>query len=511
MSENTRKIAKNTLMLYIRTFVTMLVSLFTVRVIFNALGDIDYGIQNVVSGFVLMLSFISGSLSVAISRFFSIELGNKNFDKLRETFASSLSISFIIGIILVILIEIGGILFIKFGMNMPANRVFAANAAFQFSVLTLFVNTISIPYDALIISRERMSAYAYISILDVVLKLLIAFCIFYSKGDRLIVYSALLLIQSIIIRFVYSRFCNRNFPESEFRFSTDKKLLKEIGTMIGWDLWGSSSYVLKNYGVNLLINVYSGVVVNAARGIAMQVNSAVSKFSSGFLTALRPQITMAYVSESKEYLFRLADMGTKFSCYLIIFFAAPLIAECHYILSLWLGEVPEYAVQFTNLIIICTVSEGTLIYCHHAIIMANGNIRNVQLITGIIQLLNLPLSWIILYKGYSPVLTIVIAIIISQITCFIRIIYLHKLIDYNIKHYITSIYFPILMVLVLSITAASLPSLFISDGLDRLFVTGVISIVATTAIVYTIGCDSYERHFINAKIEALVQRFKVHK
>lgn len=495
-------------MLYFRTFVTMIVSLFTVRVVFNALGEVDYGIQNVVSGFVMMLSFISGSLSVAISRFFSIELGRKDYEQLRKTFASSLSIVFILGFILVLIIEIGGILFLKYKMNMPADREFAANVAFQFSVATLFINTISIPYDAIIVSREKMSAYAYISILDVMLKLAIAFCLLFTSYDHLIVYSCLLFIQSLIIRYVYSIFCNRHFPEAKFRLSGDWKLLKEIGVMVGWDLWGSSSYVLKNYGVNLMINVYCGVAVNAARGIAMQVNTAVSKFSSGFLTAIRPQITKAYVADSREYLFNLADMGTKFSCYLMIIFSVPLMVECGYILHLWLGEVPDYAVQFTNLILLATISEGTLIYCHNAVIMANGNIRKAQLITGSIQLMNIPICWWLLYKGLSPVLTILVAIIISQITCFIRIYILKELTGYSIRNFLFRVYIPILSVLGISYIVALLPHIVMADGILRLIVVCITGMSATLLSVISIGCTHRERDILFSKCKSIIKRIQ---
>ncbi len=498
-------------MLYARTFVTMFVSLYTVRIVFNALGEVDYGIQNVVSGFVLMLSFISGSLSVALSRFFSIELGKKDYDKLKATFASSLSISFILAIALVVVIETCGIFFLKYKMNMPESREFAANVTFQLSVATLFVNTISIPYDALIISRERMSAYAYISILDVALKLTVALCLLYSDYDKLILYSILLFIQSIIIRFVYSKFCSHNFPESNTGFSGDWKLLKQIGAMVGWDLWGSSSYVLKNYGVNLFINVYCGVAVNAARAVAMQVNAAVSKFSSGFLTALRPQITMAYVSESRNYLFSLADMGTKFSCYLMIIFSAPLMAECHYVLSLWLGSVPEYAVQFTNLILICTISEGSLVYCHNAVIMANGNIRNVQLVTGSIQLLNLPICWWLLSRGFSPTYTVVIAIVISQLTCFIRIVFLRKLTGYSIRNFLFKVYCPIVTVFVIGLLGSRMSHIFMAEGFTRLIVSCMLGFFFTTAAIFSIGCTQQERTFLFSKLRTGLTRFKRHK
>lgn len=498
-------------MLYTRTLVTMFVSLFTVRVVFNALGEVDYGIQNVISGFVLMLSFISGSLSVAFSRFFSIELGKKDYERLRATFANSLSISLILAICLTIVIEACGLLFLKYKMNMPVDREFAANVTFQFSVAILFVNTVSIPYDALIISREKMSAYAYISILDVALKLIIAICLIFSDFDKLILYSILLFIQSLIIRMVYSKYCSSKFPESRVRFAGDKEILKQIGAMAGWDLWGSSSYVLKNYGVNLFINVYCGVAVNAARAIAMQVNSAVSKFSSGFLTALRPQITMAYVSKDREYLFTLADMGTKFSCYLMILLSAPMIAESHYILSLWLGSVPDYAVDFTNLILICTISEGTLVYCHNAVIMANGNIRNVQLVTGSIQLLNLPICWWLLSQGYSPIYTVVTAILISQLTCFIRILFLRRLTGYSLRNFILKVYCPIILVLAAGVFASEIPHVFMHEGLPRLIISCLTGMAITLSAVFSIGCTRYERAILIAKISNIYRRLTHNK
>lgn len=493
-------------MLYFRTFITMLVSLFTVRVVFNALGVVDYGIQNVVAGFVSMLSFITGSLSVAFSRFYSIELGKEDYAQLQKTFSASLSIVFIVALIMVVIIEICGVYFVNYHMNMPADRVYAANWAFQFSVFTLFVNTISTPYDALIISREKMSAYAYISIFDVALKLAIAIALLYSTVDNLILYTALLAVQSLIVRYVYSRYCGKRFEEAKFSFSGDKKLIKEIAALAGWDLWGSSSYVLKNYGVNLLINIFCGAAVNAARGIAIQINSALSKFSNGFLTALRPQITKAYISESREHLFKMVDGGTKFACFLMLLLSMPIMVECHYVIKLWLGEVPEYTVPFSILIIIATISEGSLIYCQNTALMATGKIRKCQFLTGLIQLMNIPLSWLLLKLGFDPTLTIVIAIVISQITCFIRVSILHALIGYPISSFVTKVYIRIIAVALLAAVLPIIIKMSMDQSFARLMVITVVSLIWTSLLVYLIGCDKAERGFVTSKIRRIIKR-----
>ena len=362
MSSNNSLLVRNTLMLYVRTFVVLIVSLFTVRIIFSNLGASDYGIQNVVSGFVSMFTFVTGSLSVTFSRFYAIEIGRGNIDKLKDLFSNSVIIMTVLSVVLFLIIEVIGVPFLNYKMNIPDGRMYAANWVFQLSILTLCVQLFTIIYDALIISYERMSVYAYISIFDVILKLLIAYLIQISPSDKLVTYAFLLLIQNFVVFWIYRIYCNRRVLHLKVTWSVDKGVVRELLALTGWDLFGSSSFILKNYGSNLILNIFFGTIVNASRGIAMQINVAITKFSGGFLTALRPQILKSYALKDYDRLFLLVDNGTRFSSYLLLILSIPIMIESHYIINLWLGNVPDHCASFVVLILILSLSEGCLLY-----------------------------------------------------------------------------------------------------------------------------------------------------
>lgn len=501
---NNKRLIKNTLILYLRTFIILFVSLFTVRITFQCLGVEDYGVQNVVSGFVSMFSFVTGSLSVVISRFMSIEIEKKNFSILSNIYSSSIIVLIIIATLIAFVVEAIGIPFLNYKMNIPADRIFAANYVLQFSILTLFLNLISVPFDALIISHEKMSAYAYIGLIDCGLKLLIVYLLYFSNFDKLILYSTLLFIEALIIRIIYSFYCKKAFNGCEFKFKINKDLIKDILIISGWDLWGSSAYILKNYGTNIIINLFCGVSVNAARGIAAQVNTAVTRFSGGFLTAIRPQITKAYTQEDKELFFSLINNGTKFSSFLITIFAIPLIFESHYILTLWLGEIPQYTESFVALMLILSISDGTLIYSHNTALLATGKVKTVQTITGILQLTNLPISYYLLRIGFSPISTLVIAILISQICCFTRVIILNKITGYSIRKFILEVYLKIIMIGLISACIPILITHLMEESLLRLIVTCLTTLIGTGIIILYLGCSINERKrillFIKTKI-----------
>lgn len=503
LSDN-KRLVKNTLMLYIRTFLTMIVSLFTVRIIFNALGVTDYGIQNVISGFVAMFSFVTGSLSVAISRFMSLELVHKDNKRLSQIFSASFQSMLIAGILIVVALETFGTYFLNYHMNIAVDRMVAANWVLQFSAFTLFLNMVCVPFDALIVSYEKMSIYAYISIANSIIKLCIAYLIFISPLDRLITYGFLLFLQAALNRVYYGIYCKRHFPEIRISWHFDKKLIKQISTLAGWDLWGSSSFILKNHAVNIIINLFCGVTVNAARGIAIQVNSAIMQFSNGFLTALRPQITKAYALDDTKRLWILVNSGTKFATFLLLYISIPIILECNYILTLWLGIVPAHTVNFAILMMILSISEGSLIYAQNAALMANGNIKKCQLITGSIQLLNIPFSYLLLNLRLPVESTIIIAIIIAQITFFIRMYFLKKEMHYPIADFIKTVYTKIFFCSILMI----IPGLFIisnmKESLLRLFVIIFSCFIWNSFIILFVGCNHTERLFIIHKIKTII-------
>lgn len=355
---NKKRIAKNTLLLYVRMLFLMVISLYTSRVILNALGVNDFGIYNVVGGVVAMFSILSGSLSSAISRFITFELGKGDEENLKKVFSASVTIQLVLSAIIVVLIEAVGVWFLNAKMSIPANRIYAANWVLQFSVITFVINLISVPYNSTIIAHERMSAFAYISILEGVGKLAIAFLIMVSPIDRLIFYAILMCAIAVTIRFVYGYYCKKHFVECNYHFRWDKKLLKNMFGFAGWNFIGASSALLRDQGGNIILNLFFGPTVNAARGIANQVNNAITGFVTNFMTALNPQITKSYASGDRDYMMSLIFQGARLSYYMLLFLSLPVLVNTHYILVIWLKLIPEHAVTFVQLILIFALSES---------------------------------------------------------------------------------------------------------------------------------------------------------
>ena len=370
-----------------------------------------------------MFSVLSGSLSTAISRFITYELGKGNKENLNKIFSSAVTIQFGLAGIIILLAETIGIWFLNIKMNIPEVRMEAANWVFQFSIITFAINLISVPYNASIIAHEKMSAFAYISILEAVGKLTIAYLITISPIDKLIFYAILMCVVALIVRLTYGNYCKRHFSECTYHFSWDKLLLKQMFGFAGWNFIGASSAILRDQGGNVVINLFCGPTVNAARGIAFQVNNAVNQFVTNFMTALNPQITKSYASGDKEYMMTLIFQGARLSFYMLFLLSLPILVNTHYILTLWLKIVPEHAVLFVQLILIFALSESISQPLITAM-LATGKIRNYQIIVGGLQMMNLPVSYILLRIGYFPEIVIVVAICISQCCLGARLILL---------------------------------------------------------------------------------------
>lgn len=345
-SANNKRIAKNTLMLYVRMLFTMAVSLFTSRVILQTLGVEDYGIQNVVGGVVAMFSVLSGSMSSSISRFITFELGKGEPHRLKTVFSTGVNIQLGMSLLVIVVAEAVGVWFLNCKMNIPPERMVAANWVFQCSILTFVLNLLSVPYNASIIAHEKMSAFAYISVIEVTLRLIIVYMLTVSPFDRLITYSVLLMCVGALIRFIYGYYCKRHFEECTYHFVYDKAILKSMTIFAGWNFLGNGAYMLNTQGVNILMNMYFGVAVNAARGVATQVDAALKQFVNNFTTAVNPQITKSYAQGDLKSMHKLVCRSAKFSAFLMLFFAVPIILETDTILTLWLKNPPAYASIF---------------------------------------------------------------------------------------------------------------------------------------------------------------------
>lgn len=497
--ENNKRIAQNTLLLYVRMLFMMIISLYTSRIVLNLLGVEDFGIYNVVGGVVAMFSVLSGSLSAAISRFITYELGIGNKKKLKSIFSSAINIQLCIGVVIIILAETIGIWFLNTKMDIPTERMVAANWVLQFSVATFVINLISVPYNAAIIAHEKMSAFAYISIIEVIGKLTIAYLIAISPIDKLIFYSMLIFIVASIIRLAYGIYCKRNFEECTYHYIWDKNLLKQMFVFSGWNFIGVSATVLRDQGGNIVINLFCGPTVNAARGIAFQVNTAIQGFVQNFMTALNPQITKSYASGNHEYTIMLIYKGARFSFYMLLLLSLPVLVNTSFLLELWLKFVPQHTVLFVQLALIFTMSEsisGPLI----TTMLATGNIRNYQIIVGGLNLMNLPLSYMLLKTGHSPETVFIIAIIISQCCLLARLYILRKMIKLSAIDYIKKV---ILNILIVTCLSAILP--FAMKQIIRVtpvsfILISIVCIFSTACIIYSVGCSRHERQYINTFI-----------
>ena len=504
-SENNKRIAKNTLLLYFRMLFLMVVSLYTSRVILNALGVEDFGIYNVVGGVVAMFSVISGSLSAAISRFITYELGKGDQRKLNKIFSASVTIQLLLSLIIVVLIESVGVWFLNVKMTIPDDRIPAANWVLQFSIITFVINLISVPYNAAIIAHEKMSAYAYISILEAVGKLAIAFLIMWSPIDKLIYYAILMCTVAIVVRFAYGHYCTKHFAECTYHFHWDKNILRQMFGFAGWNFIGATSTVFRDQGVNILINIFCGPSVNAARGIAYQVQSAISSFANNFMTALNPQIIKSYAKKDSTYLSLLVVKGSRFTFLLLFLVAMPIFMQTDYILQLWLINVPVHTETFVKLLLIFSIIEGTQGAMITAI-MATGKIKNYELSISAIQMLNMPISYICLYLGVEPEITIFVSIFLSIVCFFLRMYLLNRYVNLKIEKILVHLGICILCVVSVSYSLLYYILSFIEDDSFWGFLMKLLcSIFICMITAFIIGLNKSEKEYVTNKIKRYVK------
>lgn len=503
-SENSRRIAKNTLMLYFRMLFLLLVGLYTSRVVLQALGESDYGTYNLIGGVVSMFTIISGALSSAISRYITVELGKGSDGQMKRVFSSAVTIQLILAAVIVIFSEPIGLWFINNKMVIPPDRIDAARWVLHFSVLTFAINLVSVPYNAAIIAHERMSAFAYISIFEGLAKLSVALLIVGASSDKLILYAALMCVVAVGVRTAYGIYCRRFIPSCKFSLKWDRPLLKEMSAFAGWNTIGVSSAVCRDHGVNILLNLFFDTTVNAAKAVATQLNGVAHNFVTSFMTAVNPQITKSYVSGDRDYMFKLMSYGSRFSYYILLFICIPLILEAEYILEIWLKDVPEYTVPLVQWTLAFLMSESLSNPLITAM-LATGNIRNYQLLVGGLQLMNLPVSYVLLKLGYGPVSVMVAAFVISQICLFARLIMLRRMIGLDIWNYMRGVYANVIDVTIVSAIIPFVAEVFLPDGFIGLMLFCLISVVSTALSVFFVGCSGDEREFLMSKIKGYGQ------
>ena len=434
VGSNNKRIAKNTLLLYFRMLFTMIVSLYTSRVVLKVLGVEDFGVYNVVGGVVAMFSVISGSLSTAISRYITYELGKHNIEQLKKVFSTAIAIQALLALLIIILAEIAGVWFLNTKMNIPVERIYAANWVLHFSVISIAINVIQVPYNAMIIAQEKMKIYAYFSIAEATLKLLVAFLLTILFFDRLKLYSLLTLGSTLVIMLMYSTYCIRKF-HCKIRWVWTPYLLNSILGFAGWNLSAQLAWIARTQGVNILLNLFFGPSLNAARGIAVQVNGAITAFVSNFQLAVNPQIVKKYAQEEIEDMLKLLVYSSKYSYFLLYLFVLPFLLESEYILKLWLHILPEYVVVFTRMSLIAALVDtlsGTMVYGA----LATGKIKKYQLVMSGLFLLNPIVVYILFKMGQQPISIYVIDIIFYLFALLFRLSLLHNMIGLSLKKYL---------------------------------------------------------------------------
>ena len=501
-----RVIAKNTLFLYFRMLVLMLVSLYTSRVILQSLGVVDYGIYNVVGGLVALSAILREATRTSIMRYLTCEIGDSG-NHLGAIFSTSIIIQLVMSIVIVLIAETIGVWFLLNKMVIPDDRLFAAQCCFHLSLVSFILRLLSIPYDAVIIAHERMSAFAYISILDGLGQLVIAWVIDYNPIDRLVFFSFLSCVLSIFIRGVYLLYCRRYFYESRCFMGFDKKIFKNMCFFTGWNVVGSASYQLMTEGVNLLVNIFFGVTVNAARAIASQVSGAVSVFVGNFTNAINPQIMKSYATGQKEDLFSLIFRGAKFSFFLMLLFAVPLFCETRSILGIWLVSVPEHSVSFVQLSIIVSLL-GILSNSMETAAVATGRLRKYQIFVGGSGLLVLPLAWFLLWFGYPPEITYVTTIVVGVIQFVIRIYIVAELIGMSIKSFISEV---VVRVFITSVVAFLVPLYlhsYMEESLYGFWIVVFCSILFTLLSIRFFGVTTSEWRTIYGELYRRLEKLK---
>jgi O-antigen/teichoic acid export membrane protein len=474
----------------------MLINLYMSRVVLAELGVDDYGIYNAVGGVVGMFSIVSGALSGSISRYITFELGKGTGQKLNIVFSTSVNIMLGISFIVLFFAEPICVWFLNTQMNIPDGRLEAANWVLQCSIMVFCVNLISVPYNAAIIAHERMSAFAYISILDAVLRLIIVFLLGVLPFDKLVSFAILLMIVAVIIRVTYGVYCGHHFPECHYKFASDSKITREMTSFAGWSFLTNSALIFNTQGVNVLTNLYFGVGMNAARGIATQVDNAVLQFVSNFTMALNPQITKNYALGNKQEMFRLVCMGSKYSFYLMLLFALPLIAEADYILSLWLGgNVPPKTALFVKLGIIAAIVDrfGSTMT---TACLATGTIRKYTLWVSIVGCTAFLLSWLFFGIGLSAESAYIAFTITYLMVNVTRLFMMKVMLGFPPMMYVREVLFKAIPTLVLAFVAPFVIVHTIDSSFSRLMISLFCCSIFTLFSVFSLGMSKSERSSI---------------
>ena len=505
INADNRRIVKNTAFLYVRMLLLLFINLYTARIILNALGESDYGLYNVVGGIIVVFSVINGVLAAGTSRFLTYDLGKGDFIELKKTFSASFTMHAITALLVLLLSETVGLWFLNTQLVIPPDRIVAANWIYQFSIATAMLTLTQVPYSASIISHERMNVYAWAGIAEGVFKLAIAYSLIYlNYSDRLIAYGFLLFAWSAILQLFYRFYCVKHFPETKLAIVKGKSVYKRMLSFSLWDLGGSLGTVANSQGMNFMLNIFFGLIVNTARGLAVQVESALQQFSNNFMTAVKPQIVKSYAQNDYKRFFELIFESSKYSYFLMLVVALPVLLETEYIFGLWLVNVPQYTVIFLRWTLVASVfrsmARPVIDGCH-----ATGNIKNLNLYTSSVVILTLPLTWISFKTGCPPETTFIIYGVLLCLNNFVELFVLKKEVEYSIRHYLINV---MLRCLILTIFISIIPiSIVITfePTFMRLCIVVMASIICVGISVFYFVLSKSQRSKVIASIKSRIK------
>jgi len=490
-----KQIAKNTIALYLRMIITMIITLFTSRIVLKELGVTDYGLYNVVGGVVTLFAFLRSSMSSSTQRFLSFEMGKGNTDNLRNIFSICFSAHLLIAVVLLVLAESLGLWFLNSQINIPEGRLEAANYIYQFSVLALCTNVVSIPYTADIISNEKMGYFAFLGVFDAVLKLAIAYMIIISPFDKLVFYGFLMFLVTFINLILNWTYCHHYFAETHYRFYWDKESFKKVFSFSGWTIWGQLAIVGSNQGSNILVNIFFSVTANAAMGVGHQVNNAITGLISNFQTAFKPQITKSYAEQDYNYLNSLTKYAAKISFFLLFFVSLPIVANIDFVLDVWLDKVPVYANDLCVVFIfasLCNAISAPL----YMNIFASGNIKTYQIIMSFAYCIELVVVYLLFKMGQSLIVGISMKAVLNFSVIFVRLYYTRKTnVFFNTREFLLKAMIPLMSIAIICFFFAYYLSVLQLGILEQLCVTAIIEIVAIF-FCYYVGLTSSEKQLV---------------
>lgn len=504
-STSNKRIAKNTLLLYARMLYTLILSLFTARVVLHSLGFEDYGLYNVIGSIVSLFVFLRSAMGNSIHRYITFAIGKGNNEEVQKVFSLSLLIFSGLAIIIVILCETVGLWFFYEKLNIPDGRFTAALWVYQFSIISTAVTVLCVPYDAIIIAHERMNVFAFVQILATTLNLGVVYLVAISPGDKLVLYAFLMMLIQVLNILIYRIYCGRHFPETKFRMVKDRPLFKEMISFAGWKLFGNMMVVANTQGVNILLNLFFGTVINAARGIAVQVDGAVSGFVTNFQLAVRPQITKSYAASEGNRLKELMVFSSKFSYFLLLFFILPIFLEADKILELWLDEVPEHTSSFLRLVLLISVItplENPIAIAKDA----TGRIKKYSIVSSLLQSTIIVFDYIALKLGCTPEIVFVIQFLVLAFTLFVKFMLVRKDISFSLRQYLVQVWFRIVVVTVVASSAPVLLYITLDDTLLSFFIVCGTSVVSVLSTVFMIGLNKSERNAIMGQIRKILKK-----